>query len=80
MGGPPRREAGPQAFRPEGRVTDKAAATLGRKGGKKKGATKRRGDAAYYRDLAAKSAAKRKKPAIVPPPKPKPRVLTKGER
>ena len=44
------------------KLTRKAAAILGRKGGLAgRGASKRRGDSAYYRKLAKKAAAVRAK-------------------
>ena len=46
------------------RLTSKAAAILGKKGGLAgKGASKRRGNSAYYRKLAKKAAAIRAKKA-----------------
>jgi hypothetical protein len=44
------------------KLTAKAAAILGRKGGLAgRGASKRRGDSAYYRKLAKKAAVSRKR-------------------
>jgi len=41
-------------------MVNRAAAALGRKGGKATGASKVRGDAEHYRDMAVKSAAVRR--------------------